>query len=142
MLPKPSHTPGGVHGCLQVMDTPGLLDRPEEERNEMERLTFASLAHLPTAVIFVIDPSGLSGEKSTLDAQLNVRTYLKSRFPRRPWIDVVSKADLEIPAEVLARLPADHLPISVLTGKNVDVLRGGVEGMLLSLQDMLLVKKT
>ena len=30
------------------MDTPGLLDRPAEERNEMERLTFASLAHLPT----------------------------------------------------------------------------------------------
>ena len=47
-----------------MMDTPGLLARPEEERNEMERLTFASLLHLPTAVIFVIDPSGLSGEKS------------------------------------------------------------------------------
>lgn len=43
---------------FQVMDTPGLLDRPEDERNEMERLTFASLAHLPTAVIFVIDPTG------------------------------------------------------------------------------------
>jgi nucleolar GTP-binding protein len=46
------------------MDTPGLLDRPEDERNEMEKLTFASLLHLPTAVIFVIDPSGLSGDKS------------------------------------------------------------------------------
>ena len=124
------------------MDTPGLLDRPEEERNEMERLTFASLAHLPTAVIYVIDPSGLSGEKSNLDAQLNVRTYLKSRFPKRPWIDVVSKADLEIPAEVLARLPVGHLPISVHTGENVDVLRGGIEGMLLSLQDMLQSKNT
>lgn len=55
------------------MDTPGLLDRPAIERNEMEKLTFASLAHLPTAVIFVIDPTGLSGEKSTLQAQLNVR---------------------------------------------------------------------
>jgi nucleolar GTP-binding protein len=46
---------------FQVMDTPGLLDRPIEERNEMEKLTFASMAHLPTAVMFVIDPSGLSG---------------------------------------------------------------------------------
>ena len=35
----------------QVMDTPGLLDRPAEERNEMERLTFASLAHLPTGTL-------------------------------------------------------------------------------------------
>ena len=32
----------------------------------MEKLTFASLLHLPTAVIFVIDPSGLSGDKSNL----------------------------------------------------------------------------
>ena len=57
----------------------------------MEKLTFASLAHLPTAVIFVIDPTGLSGEKSTLLAQLNVRKHLKERFPKRPWLDVVSK---------------------------------------------------
>ena len=60
----------------------------------MEKLTFASLAHLPTAVIFVIDPTGLSGEKSTLTAQLNVRKHLKERFPKRPWIDVVSKGEL------------------------------------------------
>jgi len=60
------------------MDTPGLLDRPEEERNEMEKLTFASLLHLPTAVIYVIDHTGLSGEKSVdIDTiiQLNLRIY-------------------------------------------------------------------
>jgi nucleolar GTP-binding protein len=57
---------------FQVMDTPGLLDRPEEERNEMEKLTFASLLHLPTAVIFVIDPSGLSGEKSVINSENNL----------------------------------------------------------------------
>ena len=28
----------------QVMDTPGLLDRPAEDRNEMEKLTYASMA--------------------------------------------------------------------------------------------------
>lgn len=62
---------------FQVMDTPGLLDRPADERNEMEKLTFASLAHLPTAVIFVIDPSGLSGDQSSIQAQLNVRKDLR-----------------------------------------------------------------
>ena len=90
---------------FQVMDTPGLLDRPEEERNEMEKLTFASLLHLPTAVIFVIDPSGLSGEQSNLDAQLNVRKYLRERFPKRPWLDVISKADLELSDGILEKLP-------------------------------------
>lgn len=43
---------------FQVMDTPGLLDRGENERNEMEKLTYASMLYLPTGVIFVIDPSG------------------------------------------------------------------------------------
>ncbi len=46
------------------MDTPGLLDRPADERNEMEKLTFASLAHLPTAVLFVIDPTGTKPNQS------------------------------------------------------------------------------
>ncbi|CAM9188894.1 unnamed protein product [Ectocarpus fasciculatus] len=76
---------------FQVMDTPGLLDRPEKDRNEMEKLTYASMAHLPTAVLFVIDPTGLAGEKSTLEAQINVRNDLKKRFPKRPWVDVISK---------------------------------------------------
>lgn len=123
---------------FQVMDTPGLLDRPADERNEMENLTFASLLHLPTAVIFVIDATGLSGEKSTLTAQLNVRTGLKQRFPRRPWIDVVSKGDIALTEDVLAVLPAGHLSVSVKDGKNVDVLKATIESMLLSLQETLL----
>ena len=39
----------------QVTDTPGLLPRPDAERNAMERLTLACLEHLPTAVLFVAD---------------------------------------------------------------------------------------
>jgi nucleolar GTP-binding protein len=31
----------------QVMDTPGLLDREDDERNEMEELTLATMRHLP-----------------------------------------------------------------------------------------------
>ena len=108
---------------IQVMDTPGLLDRPAELRNEMEKLTFASLAHLPTAVVFVIDPTGLAGEKSTLSAQLNIRQYLKQRFPRRPWIDVVSKADLPLTKEIQQQLPENYLHVSVKTSYNINVLK-------------------
>ena len=115
---------------FQVMDTPGLLDRPVEERNEMEKLTFASLAHLPTAVIFVIDPSGLAGEQSNLQAQLNVREYLRSRFPRRPWLDVMSKGDLDIPQGILDQMPEGVLRLSVHEGTNVDVLQETIEHML------------
>ncbi len=39
----------------QVTDTPGLLARPDELRNRMELLTLATLACLPTSVLFVMD---------------------------------------------------------------------------------------
>lgn len=35
----------------QVMDSPGLLARPDDQRNEMEALTLASMQHLPVAVM-------------------------------------------------------------------------------------------
>ena len=44
-----------------MTDTPGLLDRPDDERNAMERLTLAALKHLPTAVLFVTDLTGQCG---------------------------------------------------------------------------------
>lgn len=54
----------------QMMDTPGVLSRPDEERNCMEALTLASMQHLPTAVIFVMDLSGESGEQSSVQKQV------------------------------------------------------------------------
>lgn len=54
------------------MDTPGVLSRPDGERNEMEALTLASMQHLPTAVVFVMDLSGYSGLQSSLENQVFV----------------------------------------------------------------------
>merc|ERR1740139_2001707 len=79
----------------QVMDSPGLLNRQNEERNEMEALTLAAMEHLPTAVMYVMDLSGGAGDKcSSVADQLVLRREVRARFPRRPWIDVVSKCDL------------------------------------------------
>ena len=80
----------------QVMDSPGLLVRPDElKRNEMEQLTIAAMQHLPTAVCYVMDLSGQAGDKcSSVADQLTLRRQIRARFPRRPWIDVVSKVDL------------------------------------------------
>lgn len=52
-------------------DTPGLLNRPEEDRNAMERLTLACLQHLPTAVLFVADLTGECG--TTVASQWAIR---------------------------------------------------------------------
>jgi hypothetical protein len=46
---------------VALADTPGLLNRPEADRNAMERLTLACLQHLPTCVLFVADLTGECG---------------------------------------------------------------------------------
>jgi nucleolar GTP-binding protein len=45
----------------QIVDTPGLLDRPADERNEMEAQAVEALEHLADLVVFVIDPSETCG---------------------------------------------------------------------------------
>ena len=75
----------------QVMDTPGLLDRADEERNEMELLTLASMQHLPSLVVFVMDLSGGSGSKSPIDAQVQyppAHLLLPSRQPDPAFMSI------------------------------------------------------
>jgi nucleolar GTP-binding protein len=76
----------------QVTDTPGLLNRGDGERNAMERLTLASLQYLPTAVLFVADLTGECG--TSVADQWRIRADLRARFAGKPWLDVLSKADL------------------------------------------------
>ena len=86
-----------ISQLCQIMDSPGLLRREDGARNEMEQLTLAAMSHLPTAVMFVMDLSGGAGDKcSSVEDQLVLRRETRARFPRRPWIDVVSKVDLGI----------------------------------------------
>jgi nucleolar GTP-binding protein len=63
----------------QVMDSPGLLVRPDSQRNPMEQLTLAAMKHLPTAVMYVLDLSGGAGEKcSSVKDQLELRREVGS----------------------------------------------------------------
>mmetsp|Transcript_5750 Transcript_5750/g.11849 ORF Transcript_5750/g.11849 Transcript_5750/m.11849 type:complete len:563 (+) Transcript_5750:102-1790(+) len=127
----------------QVMDSPGILVRPEEEeykRNEMEELTLAAMTHLPTAVMYVMDLSGQAGDKcSSVEDQLQLRQEIRKRFPRRPWIDVVAKYDLgvvdgaledldEILAENENNYP--YIKLSIHEDVGVDELRMQVLRML------------
>ena len=77
---------------LQVMDTPGLLDRPVAERNEVEQQAAAALAYLDPIIIFVFDPSGHCGYP--LEMQMKLRADLRAEFPDQPWIEAWAKADL------------------------------------------------
>ncbi len=75
----------------QVVDTPGLLDRPISERNEIERQAIAVLRHLQGVILFIIDPSEHSGYP--LDSQLRVAEDLKG-WAKLPVLVVANKSDL------------------------------------------------
>ncbi|NMC10684.1 MAG: NOG1 family protein [Methanothrix sp.] len=75
----------------QVVDTPGLLDRPLEERNEIERQTMAALNHLQGVVLYILDPSDHCGYP--LRSQLRLAEDLKSSL-KLPIVVVANKADI------------------------------------------------
>jgi len=120
----------------QIMDSPGLLVRPDDERNEMEALTLGAMQHLPTAVMYIMDFSGGAGDKcSSVKDQLQLRKEVRARFPRRPWVDVVSKWDLGVVDGSLEMLESisDGSPcikLSIHDGIGVDELRQEVLRML------------
>ncbi|GFP96166.1 nucleolar GTP-binding protein 1 [Phtheirospermum japonicum] len=77
----------------QVIDTPGILDRPFEDRNIIEMCSITALAHLRAAVLFFLDISGSCGYSIAQQAALF--HSIKSLFMSKPLIIVCNKTDLQ-----------------------------------------------
>ncbi|KAI3976329.1 hypothetical protein MKX01_021871 [Papaver californicum] len=80
--------------CLryQVIDTPGVLDRPFEDRNIIEMCSITALAHLRTSVLFFLDISGSCGY--SISQQAALFHSIKSLFVNKPLTMVCNKTDL------------------------------------------------
>jgi len=76
----------------QVIDTPGILDHPLEERNTIEMQAVTALAHLRAAVLYVIDPSEQCGH--TLEAQKSLFDNIRPLFANKPLMVVANKTDV------------------------------------------------
>ncbi len=76
----------------QIIDTPGLLDRPLSERNKIELQAIAAIRHLADAIVFIIDPSETCGYP--LKSQLNLLREIIGQFQHVPIINIVNKIDL------------------------------------------------
>jgi nucleolar GTP-binding protein len=79
------------HQRYQVLDTPGLLDRPLEEKNAIEQQTIAALNHLPGVILFILDPSEHCGYP--LASQLHLAETLAA-WIQHPMLVAANKADL------------------------------------------------
>jgi len=106
----------------QVVDTPGLLDRPMEERNNIERQTIAALSHLQGVLLFILDPSEHCGY--FLDSQLSLAQDIQN-WISLPMLIVANKADI-----LKYTGDRDVLEMSTETGQGVEDVLERLIGML------------
>lgn len=115
----------------QVIDTPGILDHPLEERNTIEMQGITALAHLRAAVLFVLDISAQCGY--TIAQQVGLFESIRPLFSGRPLVVALNKIDVVRPdqldpddKELLKKLEqygATLVPMSTLTEEGVAAVK-------------------
>ena len=74
---------------FQVIDTPGILDRPMSQRNSIEKQAILALNTIATIIVFVFDPTAASGYDVT--SQIKLLEEVQQIFSE----------DLEIPIKIV-----------------------------------------
>lgn len=99
-------------GRIQIIDTPGLLDRPLEKRNRIEKQAILALKYLANIVVFLLDPSETCGY--SMEEQETLLLEVKNSLGV-PVLEVENKVDL-------LRTESPRIKISAKTGEGVDSL--------------------
>lgn len=112
----------------QVIDTPGILDHPLEDRNTIEMQSITALAHIRAAIIYFFDVSETCGY--SLKEQATLFENIKPLFANKPLILAANKIDVIKPEQLseenrnlLQRLEKENslkiIPMSTLTDDGV-----------------------
>lgn len=80
----------------QIIDSPGILDRPMEERNQIELQAILAISELADAILFLIDPTQATEPQDALLKEI------KEKFSI-PVVAVINKSD-EADPEVIEAL--------------------------------------
>lgn len=106
----------------QILDVPGLLDRPMKERNPIEQRAIAAIQYLADVIIFLIDPTLTCGYE--ISSQIGLLGEIRKSFPEVEIFPVINKLDIASPEEVQrAKNLVNQEPlliISTLTEEGVD----------------------
>ncbi|MEX2681073.1 MAG: NOG1 family protein [Candidatus Sigynarchaeota archaeon] len=108
---------------IQFVDTPGILDRPMTERNQIERQAIAAMKHLANVIAFLMDPTPDCGYP--VDVQLELLREVSNYFPTIDRVIVLAKKDLiaqreldEIIARLQRRGETAIVPYSAVSREN------------------------
>ncbi len=104
----------GYMKCLyqpvQVLDTPGILDKPLDKLKKEEKIAFSAILHAADLIVFILDPL------QPLDPQVRLLNSIKN-YTNCPVIVVQNKVD------AAGRAVDADIYISALTGEGVDELK-------------------
>jgi len=101
----------------QVVDTPGILDHPLEDRNTIEMQAITALAHLRAAVLYFLDPSEQCGH--TLEQQKSLFDSIRPLFNNKPLVVVANKMDVIQRSELNAEKEELFKSIETATGAEI-----------------------
>lgn len=114
---------------IQLIDTPGILDRPLEERNDIELKAIYSLKHLPDLIIYMLDPSPERYYEA--EKQIKILNDIKTLFSDKPYLIVINKIDdgeIDFNNYLIDENP---IRISILKNIGLDKLTGEIINMLI-----------
>lgn len=77
---------------FQAIDTPGILDRPTEEMNNIEMQSIYAIAHLRSCVLYFMDLSEQCG--FSIEAQVKLFHSIKPLFANKSVMVVMNKSDI------------------------------------------------
>lgn len=137
---------------FQVIDTPGILDHPLEDRNVIEMQTITALAHLRSAILYFID---ISEECSyTIHQQVALFHSIADLFRKKPLIVVLNKIDVRrvedlseeeygLISSISTKFPeATILPMSTVSEEGVSEVKNSACELLLAVRTEMLLKGT
>lgn len=120
VAPYPFTTQGIILGhtrmgrrTVQVVDTPGILDRPAEKRNAIEQRALAAVRHVGDIVLFLFDPT--EGASQPMEAQEHLLEEVRAIFGKKLVVEAENKADV-------MKIESPRLKLSAKTGDGVEPL--------------------
>lgn len=114
---------------LQVMDTPGILDRPMSKRNSIELQAILALRLISDLIVFLFDPTPSSGY--SVESQIELFNEIKQNFTKDGKIDILvvfNKMDLARESEIeylkneLKINKGEYFLTNALSGENLDII--------------------
>ncbi len=130
----------GYMNGIQIIDTPGLLDRPFEKRNEIEKQAILALKYLANLIIFVIDPSETCGY--SLKDQVSLLESIRRSFGREKVIVVINKIDIceRRQIEEIRAREGDAIEISAVKCINIGKVKNIIMSRLGNFNSMMKVR--